>query len=206
MDLRPQAHDIIRTWLFDRCCASHLEHGSLPWTNAAISGWVLDPGPQEDVEVQGQRRHADGAARGARIGRRALLGGERPARHRHGVRRGPDEGRPPAGDQAAERVEVRAGAGRAARGGHRDRRPRHAHEPVARWCGSRRDDLEAYDYTRVLERTETFFWSSATTISSSSRRGGMAIRAEAARRIREPAPADGALGRCCGCSRRSCRS
>src|SRR3989440_9114149 len=43
MDLRPQAHDIIRTWLFDTILRSHLEHNSLPWTNAAISGWVLDP-------------------------------------------------------------------------------------------------------------------------------------------------------------------
>ena len=86
MDLRPQAHDIIRTWLFATVLRSHLEHGALPWTHAAISGWVLDPGPQEDVEVQGQRRHADGAARGARLRRRALLGGERPARHRHRVR------------------------------------------------------------------------------------------------------------------------
>jgi len=43
MDLRPQAHDIIRTWLFDTVLRSHLEHDSLPWTNAALSGWVLDP-------------------------------------------------------------------------------------------------------------------------------------------------------------------
>src|SRR4029453_1177290 len=43
MDLRPQAHDIIRTWLFDSVLRAHLEHGSLPWANAAISGWVLDP-------------------------------------------------------------------------------------------------------------------------------------------------------------------
>src|SRR5437870_5929031 len=43
MDLRPQAHDIIRTWLFDTVLRSHFEHDSLPWTNAAISGWVLDP-------------------------------------------------------------------------------------------------------------------------------------------------------------------
>ncbi len=43
MDLRPQAHDIIRTWLFYTTVRSHLEHGSLPWTNTAISGWVLDP-------------------------------------------------------------------------------------------------------------------------------------------------------------------
>jgi len=43
MDLRPQAHDIIRTWLFSTVLRAHLEVNSLPWTHAAISGWVLDP-------------------------------------------------------------------------------------------------------------------------------------------------------------------
>jgi len=43
MDLRPQAHDIIRTWLFSTVLRSHLEEDALPWKNAAISGWVLDP-------------------------------------------------------------------------------------------------------------------------------------------------------------------
>src|SRR5262245_53931434 len=43
MDLRPQSHEIIRTWLFDTVLRSILEHSSLPWANAAISGWVLDP-------------------------------------------------------------------------------------------------------------------------------------------------------------------
>jgi valyl-tRNA synthetase len=43
MDLRPQAHDIIRTWLFSTVLRSHLEFGELPWAHAAISGWVLDP-------------------------------------------------------------------------------------------------------------------------------------------------------------------
>jgi valyl-tRNA synthetase len=43
MDLRPQAHDIIRTWLFSTVLRSHLEAAALPWTHAAISGWVLDP-------------------------------------------------------------------------------------------------------------------------------------------------------------------
>ncbi|TDC46658.1 valine--tRNA ligase [Jiangella ureilytica] len=43
MDLRPQAHEIIRTWLFASVVRSHLENGALPWRHAAISGWILDP-------------------------------------------------------------------------------------------------------------------------------------------------------------------
>jgi len=43
MDLRPQAHEIIRTWLFYTILRAHLEHGVLPWRHAAISGWILDP-------------------------------------------------------------------------------------------------------------------------------------------------------------------
>ncbi len=43
MDLRPQAHEIIRTWLFYAVLRSHAEHGQLPWRHAAISGWILDP-------------------------------------------------------------------------------------------------------------------------------------------------------------------
>jgi valyl-tRNA synthetase len=43
MDLRPQAHEIIRTWLFYTVTRAHYEHQLLPWRHAAISGWVLDP-------------------------------------------------------------------------------------------------------------------------------------------------------------------
>ncbi|HEY1488394.1 MAG TPA: valine--tRNA ligase [Micromonosporaceae bacterium] len=43
MDLRPQAHEIIRTWLFTTLTRAYQLDGSLPWTDAAISGWILDP-------------------------------------------------------------------------------------------------------------------------------------------------------------------
>ena len=43
MDLRPQAHEIIRTWLFYSVLKSFFEHGALPWSDAAISGFVMDP-------------------------------------------------------------------------------------------------------------------------------------------------------------------
>jgi valyl-tRNA synthetase len=42
-DLRPQAHEIIRTWLFSSVVRAHLEDDCLPWTHAGISGWILDP-------------------------------------------------------------------------------------------------------------------------------------------------------------------
>jgi valyl-tRNA synthetase len=42
-DLRPQAHEIIRTWTFVTITRSYLEDGSIPWYHAAISGFIVDP-------------------------------------------------------------------------------------------------------------------------------------------------------------------
>jgi valyl-tRNA synthetase len=42
-DMRPQGHDIIRTWLFSTVTRSHHEHGVAPWSHASLSGWILDP-------------------------------------------------------------------------------------------------------------------------------------------------------------------
>jgi len=42
-DMRPQGHDIIRTWLFSTITRSHHEFEVAPWRHAALSGWILDP-------------------------------------------------------------------------------------------------------------------------------------------------------------------
>ncbi|MCC7076255.1 MAG: valine--tRNA ligase [Acidimicrobiia bacterium] len=43
MDMRPQAHEIIRTWAFYTITRAWILDGTIPWHNAVISGWVLDP-------------------------------------------------------------------------------------------------------------------------------------------------------------------
>ena len=42
-DLRPQGHDIIRTWLFSSAVRADALQDNAPWKHAAISGWILDP-------------------------------------------------------------------------------------------------------------------------------------------------------------------
>jgi valyl-tRNA synthetase len=43
MDFAPEAHDIIRTWVFSRVVRAHFEENRVPWKTAAISGFVVDP-------------------------------------------------------------------------------------------------------------------------------------------------------------------
>ncbi len=43
LSLRPQAHDIIRTWAFYTIVKSIYHHNEIPWKNIIISGHVLDP-------------------------------------------------------------------------------------------------------------------------------------------------------------------
>jgi valyl-tRNA synthetase len=53
MDLRPQGHDIIRTWLFYSLARAHAEHDTLPWAHAVFAGWVVDPNRRKLAKSRG---------------------------------------------------------------------------------------------------------------------------------------------------------
>ena len=209
MDLRPQAHDIIRTWLFDTVLRAHLEHDSLPWTNAAISGWVLDPDRKKMSKSKGnvvtpmallEEHGSDGVRYWAASGR-------------PGTDTAFDTGQmkvgPPARDQAAERVEVRARAARAAAAPITAPVDRGDADAAWRALVRRRDRRpRATTTTRACsQRTETFFWRFCDDYLELVK-GAPLRRSGAEARPRRPTRAlhGRALGRCCGCSRRSCRS
>jgi valyl-tRNA synthetase len=42
-DIRPQSHEIIRTWAFYTIAKALLHHATMPWRHVVISGWILDP-------------------------------------------------------------------------------------------------------------------------------------------------------------------
>ena len=162
MDLRPQAHDIIRTWLFSTVVRAHFEHGTLPWTHAAISGLDPRPRPQEDVEVEGQRRHA-------RCDLLEQYGADAvrywAASGRPGTDTAFDEGQMKVGRRLAIKmlnaVEVRPRPRRRRRR-RRRRSPSRSTGPCSPSSAGVVDEataaFEGYDYARALERTEAFFW------------------------------------------------
>ncbi|MCP4004567.1 MAG: valine--tRNA ligase [bacterium] len=43
MDVRPQSHEIIRTWAFYTIAKAWMHGEGIPWHNVVISGWILDP-------------------------------------------------------------------------------------------------------------------------------------------------------------------
>ena len=53
MDIRPQSHEIIRTWAFYTIVKAYLHEGEIPWKNVVISGWILDPDRKKMSKSQG---------------------------------------------------------------------------------------------------------------------------------------------------------
>jgi valyl-tRNA synthetase len=158
MDLRPQAHDIIRTWLFSTVLRSHCLHDSLPWWNAAISGWQLDPDRKKMSKSKGnvvtplgllEEHGSDGV--------RYWAASARP---------GSDTAFDPGQMKVGRRLAIKLL--NASRFALMQAEPRGAiAEPLDRGMLTNlsslvrdaTEQLDAYDYARVLERTERFFWS-----------------------------------------------
>ncbi len=163
MDLRPQAHDIIRTWLFSTVVRSELEHGSLPWKATAISGWVLDPNRKKMSKSKGnvvtplpllETHGSDGVRYWAASGR-------------PGVDTAVDEGQMKVGRRLAIKILNASRFALSRIAGGELPGPDAITAPIdlamlsdlARVVDEATDAFEGYDYARALERTEAFFWS-----------------------------------------------
>jgi valyl-tRNA synthetase len=158
MDLRPQAHDIIRTWLFSSVLRSHLEHDSLPWKHAAISGWVLDPDRKKMSKSKGnvvtplgllQEYGSDGVRYWA-------------ARGGPGVDTAFDVGQMKIGRRLAMKL-LNASkfslTGGVVEGEVSEELDRGMLTELAALVDEVTTAFDEYEYTRALDRTEAFFWS-----------------------------------------------
>ena len=54
MDIRPQGPEIIRTWAFYTIVKAYLHEKQIPWANALINGWVMDPDRKKMSKSKGQ--------------------------------------------------------------------------------------------------------------------------------------------------------
>jgi valyl-tRNA synthetase len=158
-DLRPQGQDIIRTWLFSTLVRSELEHDQVPWTNAAISGWILDPDRKKMSKSKGNvvvpnellETHGSDAVRywaaSARLGTDAAF----------------DEGQMKIGRRLAIKL---LNAARFALSFDMPSGVTEVTEPIDKAMlaklrevvGTASKAFENYDHTKALETTETFFW------------------------------------------------
>jgi valyl-tRNA synthetase len=162
MDLRPQGHDIIRTWLFSTVLRAQLEFGHLPWRHVAISGWVLDPDRKKMSKSKGNAFTPIGMLEqfGADAVRYWAANG------RPGTDTAVDEGQMKVGRRLAIKI---LNASKFALGVIGDGSPSldAIVDPLdlAMLAELRNvvDDashaFDVYDYARALERTEAFFWS-----------------------------------------------
>jgi valyl-tRNA synthetase len=167
MTLRPQAHEIIRTWAFYTIVRSLYHTGRLPWRDVAISGWGLAAEGQEKLskrrggEAQGygplemiERYSADAVrywAASTGLGKDAFVNEERIA----------------AGAKLANKLWNVARFGEGFLTGYRAPvTPPDDLTPTDRWLLGRlngviaavTDSFDRYDYATARSEIEAFFW------------------------------------------------
>jgi valyl-tRNA synthetase len=163
MDVRLQAHEIIRTWLFSTVVRSHLEFQSLPFKNALISGWVLDPDRKKMSKSVGNvvtpmpliEKHGADALR------------YWSASGRPGADTAIDEGQMKIGRRLAIKMLNASKFVLGRLDANESLSARDVTTPLDLDVLALLGDLvnettksfENYDYARVLERSESFFWS-----------------------------------------------
>ncbi len=157
MDLRPQAHDIIRTWLFSTLVRSYLEAGSLPWRHAAISGFIVDPDRKKMSKSKGNV--VTPLARLQEYGSDAVR--YFAARGGPGVDLAFDVGQMKIGRKLA--MKVLNASKFVLSGGLADAPVTEALDRgmlvnLGRLVSEATADLERYDYARALAKIESFFW------------------------------------------------
>src|SRR5262245_57641597 len=175
-DIRPQSHEIIRTWAFYTIVKALLHEDTIPWKHVVVSGWILDPDRKKMSKSRGnvvtpvhllEEYTADGVrywAAGARLGTDTIF----------------DEKVMKVGKRLVTKL-FNAGKFVLAQEG-----PVHPIEAaldrafverlralVARVTAS----FEEFDYAHALQDTETFFWSDFTDtflelVKARAREGG----------------------------------